>query len=218
MLPTASLDHWGPMTETPLGNPPQENANLQTALEKEKNDLRDINEILTSELKVANVVCENLEKRKAELEDILAALQAELKSTVERMQRERDETVSRLEDQIEGYKGQLKGLDEFIKQKTDLEGELAQVKETLARERKDSESKISDLERAHVQVRRRPTLVQHPPRPRWIAADALPPACRSGSAGRRSWLPRSRRPRHRCCGSRTSSSKSQPSAPSWRTS
>jgi septal ring factor EnvC (AmiA/AmiB activator) len=125
----------------------------QVALEKEKNDLRDINEILTSELKVANVVCENLEKKKAELEEQLDRTQSDFRATVDRMTREREELVGRLQDQIAGYQDQLKGLDEFIQQKMELEGELGRLKEELAITRKTYQEQISDMERAHVQVR-----------------------------------------------------------------
>lgn len=117
--------------------------------------LQDINDFLTNELKAK-------ELHNAQLEMHVAALEKEKEDAVNGLERELEQLrlhdeaeIAELTSTVDKYKTKLNDLKEFQDKKGELERALEEAKRELDEERIQSEERVSDLERKHVQEKDR---------------------------------------------------------------
>ena len=129
----------------------EENQKMDAELQSQKNNLHDINEFLTNELKAKEISSSALEHRVAELEAQLESTQEKNKEDMTAMRDAKDKEIKALQGEVETFEQKFKDLAEFKDQKQTLESKLEEMRWTLEKERKENEERISDIERKAVQ-------------------------------------------------------------------
>lgn len=129
----------------------EENQKMAAELQSQKNNLHDINEFLTNELKAKEISSSALEHRVAELEAQLESTQEKNKEDMTAMRDAKDKEIKALQGEVETFEQKFKDLAEFKDQKQTLESKLEEMRWTLEKERKENEERISDIERKAVQ-------------------------------------------------------------------
>ncbi|KAK9817802.1 hypothetical protein WJX72_002415 [[Myrmecia] bisecta] len=132
-----------------------ENVKLTDELEEQKDNLRDINEFLTNELKARSLAGAALEQRITELEKELATVKSKAEADVKRLQSEKEAEVAQKDTALQEIEKKMHSSKSFLDQKDDLEATFKALQETLQAERKAFEKRISDLERQQVQEKDR---------------------------------------------------------------
>ena len=132
-----------------------ENSHLNEELNLQKINLIDINEFLTKELKAKELSAAALDEHCKALTEELVTVAERQKEKMEAVDAANASKVSLLSEEIQNYEVELQDLREFEEKKHGLEKQLSQLKATLARERREHDELMSDLERLAVQEKDR---------------------------------------------------------------
>eukprot|EP00201_Polytomella_parva_P013664 CAMPEP_0175066590 /NCGR_PEP_ID=MMETSP0052_2-20121109/16597_1 /TAXON_ID=51329 ORGANISM="Polytomella parva, Strain SAG 63-3" /NCGR_SAMPLE_ID=MMETSP0052_2 /ASSEMBLY_ACC=CAM_ASM_000194 /LENGTH=412 /DNA_ID=CAMNT_0016333317 /DNA_START=52 /DNA_END=1287 /DNA_ORIENTATION=- len=130
-----------------------ENVKLNEDLELQKLNLRDINEFLTNELKARSLTTSALEAKVGDLATMIEDLKKSHEESSKKQKAERDREVSRLEALLAEHERRARVTQEYLEQKEQLEAELAVLRETLMKQTKEFDLKLTDLDRQHIQDR-----------------------------------------------------------------
>lgn len=132
-----------------------ENSRLTKELRIQRDNLDDMNEFLTNQIKSKQLL-------NAQLETDVAALQKEKEDAVSALERELEALRRRSEAEIaelgataDKYRARLNDLENFQDRMAELERALEDAKRELDEERLRSEETVSSLERKHVQEKDR---------------------------------------------------------------
>eukprot|EP00803_Ostreobium_quekettii_P004601 evm.model.scf_1052.4 EVM.evm.TU.scf_1052.4 scf_1052:32928-39739(+) len=132
-----------------------ENIKLSEELDAQKGNLRDVNEFLTNELKARSLATTELEEKLAELDKQRLSERAQLKAEISKLKSENESQRNSLESSIHDYEKKMKGTQEFLDKKEQLEADISELRRNLEKMSKESQAKISDMERQHIQDKER---------------------------------------------------------------
>lgn len=130
-----------------------ENVKLNEELETSKNNLKDINEFLTNELKARSLTTTALEGRLLELQRLLEDHKKQQENQLQELASLKDKEIEALGVKIKEYEKKMRTTQEFLERKDFLENELAELKDTLDKKVREYEQRLVDMDRQHIQDR-----------------------------------------------------------------
>lgn len=132
-----------------------ENFKLFEELEIQRVNLRDISEFLTNELKARSLTTTALEEKVLELQQHVEDQRKHYESEFAKLQAERNLETEAAEERLREFERKMRGAQEFIDRREQLEQEMSALQASLESVRKEREAKISELDRQHIQEKER---------------------------------------------------------------